>query len=135
MDGAVERGRHQVWGDCVMILATTALRISEAAGLEVGDIDLNSGLLAVRRQTYPGRGGLITKETKGRRRRSVPIIEPLRDTLTRPTVGRAPGQRLLIGPRGGVVSTATCVTPRAGINSSTIWASSVWFGMGSGIPR
>lgn len=107
VDGAVERGRHQVWGDCVMILATTALRISEAAGLQVGDIDLNTGLLAVRRQTYPGRGGLVTKETKGRRRRSVPIIEPLRDTLARLTDGRKSSQRLLIGPRGGVVSTAT----------------------------
>ena len=42
-----------------------------------------------RRQTYPGRGGLVTKETKGRRRRSVPIIEPLRDTLTRLTEGAA----------------------------------------------
>jgi integrase len=83
------------------------LRISEAAGLRVEDIDLNSGLLAVRRQTYPGRGGLVTKETKGRRRRSVPIIEPLRDTLTRLTEGRQGGQRLLLRPRGGVISTAT----------------------------
>jgi hypothetical protein len=32
VDGAVERGGHQAWGDCVMILATTALRISEVAG-------------------------------------------------------------------------------------------------------
>ena len=35
VDGAVQRGGHQAWGDCVMILATTALRISEVAGLEV----------------------------------------------------------------------------------------------------
>jgi hypothetical protein len=35
----------------------------------------------VERQTYPGRGGLITKTTKGRRRQTVPIIEPLRHTL------------------------------------------------------
>ena len=97
VQGAVERGRHQVWGDCVMILATTAMRISEAAGLRVEDIDLDSGLIAVRRQTYPGRGGLVTKETKGRRRRSVPIIEPLRDTLTRLIDGRPGGQRLLVG--------------------------------------
>jgi integrase len=48
-----------------MILATTALRISEVAGLEVGDVDLRRGLLTVRRQTYPGRGGLVTKETNG----------------------------------------------------------------------
>ena len=35
------RGDHQSWGDCVLILATTALRISEVGGLQVGDIDLS----------------------------------------------------------------------------------------------
>jgi integrase len=105
--GAVERGGHQSWGDCVIILATTALRISEVAGLTVADVDLGRGLLFVRRQTYPGRGGLVTKETKGRRRRSVPIIEPLRGTLIRLTAGRKPDERLLMGPRGGVITTAT----------------------------
>jgi integrase len=44
-----------------MILATTALRISDVAGLQVADIDLCRGLLTVRRQTYPGRGGLVTE--------------------------------------------------------------------------
>jgi integrase len=103
----VQRGGHQAWGDCVMILATTALRISEVAGLQVGDVDLPHGLLTVRRQTYPGRGGLVTKETKGRRRRPVPIIEPLRATLERLTVGRPRDARLLVGPRRGVITTAT----------------------------
>ena len=65
------------------------------------------GLLTVRRQTYPGRGGLVTKETKGRRRRPVPIIEPLRATLDRLTVGKARDARLLVGPRGGATTTAT----------------------------
>lgn len=32
VEEAVQRGGHQAWGDCVMILATTALRISEVAG-------------------------------------------------------------------------------------------------------
>ncbi|HEX5878552.1 MAG TPA: site-specific integrase, partial [Actinomycetota bacterium] len=74
----IEAGDHPSYGDIVTILATTALRISEVSGLLVGDIDLNRGLLHVVRQTYPGRGGLVTKTTKGRRRRAVPIIEPLR---------------------------------------------------------
>jgi integrase len=69
-----------------MILATTALRISEVASLQVGDVDLLHGLLTVRRQTSPGRGGLATKETKGGQRRPMPIIEPLRATLERLTV-------------------------------------------------
>jgi hypothetical protein len=43
----------QAWGDCVMILATTALRISEVANLQVGDVGLLRGLLTVRRHTSP----------------------------------------------------------------------------------
>jgi integrase len=103
----VERGEHQCWGDMVMILATTALRISEVAGLRVGDVDLQRGLLHVERQTYPGRGGLVTKPTKGRRRRAVPIIDPLRPTMGRLTAARHDDARLLVGPRGGVITTAT----------------------------
>lgn len=71
-------GGHDAYGDTVTVLATTALRISEVAGLRVGDIDLAHGLIHVVRQTYPGRGGLVTKQTKGRRKRIVPIIAPLR---------------------------------------------------------
>jgi integrase len=43
VEDAVQRGGHDTWGDCVMILATTALRISPVAGLQVGDIDLPHG--------------------------------------------------------------------------------------------
>jgi integrase len=68
VEEAVQRGGYRAWGDCVMILATTALRIRKVAGLQLGDVDLIRGLLAVRRQTYPRGGGLVTKETKGRRR-------------------------------------------------------------------
>lgn len=93
----VEAGNHQVWGDAVTLLATTGLRISEVAGLRVGDVDLDRGLLLVARQTYPGRGGLVTKETKGRRRRTVPIIEPLREPLVRLTTSRDVDERLLVG--------------------------------------
>ena len=103
----VEAGKDQSWGDMVTILATTALRISEVSGLRVGDIDLVRGLIHVYRQTYPGHGGLVTKETKGRRRRTVPIIDPLRPTLVRLTAGRGPEERLVVGPRGGVITTAT----------------------------
>jgi integrase len=79
----VKAGKDQSWGEVVTILATTALRISEVSGLSVGDIDLVRGLIHVHRQTYPGHGGLVTMETKGRRRRTVPIIYPLRPTLVR----------------------------------------------------
>jgi integrase len=105
--GVVAAGRHQSYGDMVTILATTALRISEVSGLRVGDVNLERGLLTVARQTYPGRGGLVDKQTKGRRRRSVPIIDPLRPTLERLTHARGEDARLVAGPRGGVITTAT----------------------------
>lgn len=102
----VERGGHRSYGDVVTILATTGLRMSEAAGLKVGHVALAQGLIHVERQTYPGRGGLVTKATKGRRRRVVPIIEPLRPTLERLVVGRLADERLMTGPQGGVLTTA-----------------------------
>ncbi len=107
VSAVVQAGDHQSWDDMVTILATTALRISEVSGLRVGDVDLDRGLLHVFRQTYPGRGDLITKETKGRRRRTVPIIDPLRPTLERLIDGRRVDARLPSGPRGGVITTAT----------------------------
>lgn len=107
VEGVDAAGDHDTYGDTVTVLATTALRISEVAGLRVGDIDLAHGLIHVVRQTYPGRGGLVTKQTKGRRRRIIPIIAPLRPTLERLTVGRRSDERLIVGPRGGVITTAT----------------------------
>jgi len=103
----VESGGHQCWGDMVTILATTAMRISEVSGLRIGDVDLRRGVIHVSRQTYPGRGGLVTKTTKGRRRRTVPIIDPMRPTMERLTVDRRSDDRLLSGPRGGAITTAT----------------------------
>ncbi|SDU74904.1 tyrosine-type recombinase/integrase [Jiangella alkaliphila] len=100
-------GRHQCWGDMVTILATTAMRISEASGLEARYVDLSNGVIKVEWQLYPGEGGLVRKRTKGRRRRAVPIIEPLVPTLERLMAGRKPDDRLLRGPRGGVITTAT----------------------------
>jgi integrase len=69
-----------------MILATTALRISEVAGLQVGDVDLLRGLLAVRRGDVPGPRRPGHQGDQGPAASSVPIIEPLRATLERLTV-------------------------------------------------
>ena len=57
-EAVVASSGHPCWGDMVTILACTAMRVSEVSGLTVGDVDLGAGLVAVRRQTYPGRGGL-----------------------------------------------------------------------------
>jgi integrase len=80
----------------------------QVSGLVVGDVDLKAGLTYVRRQRYPGRGGLIVKPTKGRRNRVVPIINPGREALERLTAGGRPDDSPLIkGPRGGTITTAT----------------------------
>ena len=63
------------------------LRISEVSGLRVDDVDLVRGLIHVLRQTYPGRGGLVTKKTKGAGGGRSPIIDPLRPTLVRLIAG------------------------------------------------
>ena len=78
-----------------MILATTALRISKVAGLEVGDVDLAHGRLTVRRRTYPNAAVWSPGRPKLAAERSVPIIDPLRQTLARLTSGRARMSRLL----------------------------------------
>lgn len=98
---------HQSYSDFVMLCALLASRGSEVAGLQVGDIDHDTRIVTIRRQTFPGAGGLVTKQTKGRDVRRVPILEPLVPVLERLTTGREPDERLLTGPRGGVLTTAT----------------------------
>lgn len=81
--------------------------VRRGLGIDRRDVDLATGVIHVERQTYPGKGGLVTKRTKGRRRRVVPIIDHLRPTSERLVTGRVENERLVSGPRGGVVTTAT----------------------------
>ncbi|QNA93010.1 site-specific integrase [Microbacterium sp. Se5.02b] len=98
---------HQSYSDFVMLCALLAARGSEISGLQVGDIDWDQRIVTVRRQTYPGAGGLVTKQTKGRDIRQVPILQALTPVLERLTADREPEERLLTGPRGGVLTTAS----------------------------
>jgi len=63
----------------------------------------------VRRQTTPSPGGLVDKNTKGKRAREVPLIDGIRDLVNRriDLARRDPDARLFTGPRGGRISTAT----------------------------
>src|SRR5690606_26784511 len=87
--------------------ALLAARGSEVAGLRAGDVDWDNRIVWIRRQHYPGRGGLVIKQTKGRRDRPVPMLDALDPILERLTSGKAPDDPLLRGPRGGVLTTAT----------------------------
>ena len=98
---------HQSYSDFVMLAALLAARSSEVSGLQAGDVDWGKNIIHIRRQTFPGAGGLVTKQTKGRRIRKVPILEALRPILERLTAGKKPEDRLLSGPKGGVLTTAT----------------------------
>lgn len=97
----------QSYSDFVMLCALLASRGSEVAGLQVGDVNWDTRVVTIHRQTYPGYGGLVTKQTKGREIRHVPILDALVPVLERLTAGREPEERLLTGPRGGVLTTAS----------------------------
>lgn len=98
---------HQSYSDHVMLCALLSARGSEVAGLEVGDIDWKNRIVTIERQIYPGKGGLVRKQTKGRKERYVPILDALEPVLVRLSAGKEPGDPLLRGPRGGVLTTAT----------------------------
>lgn len=85
----------------------TAARIGEVSGVRKQDINPSTWMWTVRRQTTPGPGGLIDKGTKGKRARTVPIIEELREMVDRRlNAAQGPDGRLFTGPRGGRISTA-----------------------------
>src|SRR5262249_23999818 len=63
------------WGEVVIFAACTAARIGEVSGIRRGDIAIDTWTWTVRSQTTTGPGGLIDKGTKGKRARTVPLIE------------------------------------------------------------
>lgn len=113
--------RYRGWGDVVIFEACTAARIGEVSGCLVGDIDTENWIWTVCRQTTPSPGelkecattvsggGLVDKNTKGRRARQVPLIKSIRDLVQRriDLADGAPNARLFTGPRGGRITTAT----------------------------
>ena len=73
------------------------------------DINVQDWIWTVRRQTTPSPGGLVDKNTKGKRARNVPLIEDIRELVMHriETSGGDPAARLFTGPRGGRITTAT----------------------------
>jgi len=100
-------GHYTGWGHVVTFAGGTAARIGEVSGVRKGDIDRETWIWTVRRQTTTGPGGLIDKGTKGKRAREVPIIEELRPMVGAKLDAAADADsRLFVGPRGGRISTA-----------------------------
>jgi integrase len=105
---AKSAGHYRGWGDVVIFAACTGARIGEVSGCRVGDIDPQSWLWTVRRQTTPSPGGLADKGTKGKRARVVPLIVEVREMVQRriDALNRQAEARLFTGPRGGRITTA-----------------------------
>ena len=100
-------GKFAGWGEVVMFAAATAARIGEVSGVQRDDVNCETWMWTVRRQTTSGPGGLIDKGTKGKRARTVPIIEEIRPFVAaRLLAASTPQTRLFTGPRGGRISTA-----------------------------
>jgi integrase len=100
--------RFDGWGEVVIFAACTAARIGEVAGARCTDIDTSAWTWTVRRQTTPSPGGLIDKGTKGKRARTVPLIDEIRPLIQRrlEAAGQDPAARVFTGPRGGRITTA-----------------------------
>ncbi|GAA3877181.1 site-specific integrase [Saccharothrix violaceirubra] len=105
---ARSHGEFRGWGNVVLFAACTAARIGEVSGCRVGDLDTTEWIWRIRRQTTTSPGGLVDKGTKGKRARTVPLIEEIRPLVQASIdrVGRDPDARLFTGPRGGRISTA-----------------------------
>ncbi|MFE7129696.1 tyrosine-type recombinase/integrase [Streptomyces sp. NPDC057638] len=105
---ARSHGHYHGWGNVVVFAAATAARIGEVSGVRVGDIDTENWIWTVRRQTTPAPGGLVDKDTKGKRARFVPLIQEIRPLVAERLLaaGPDPHARLFTGPRGGRISTA-----------------------------
>ncbi|WP_165882707.1 site-specific integrase [Brevibacterium luteolum] len=108
----------QPYSDYVMLCALLSARSSEVAGLWVEDVNWDANIVTIRKQTFPSSSGLVTKQTKGREERPVPILRPLVPVLERLTTGKEPTDRVLIGVRGGVITTAN-------VSRATKWDSLV----------
>ncbi len=109
-DALVARSSNEYagWGDVVLFAACTAARIGEVSGCRVKDLDTTEWKWKIRRQTTTAPGGLIDKGTKGKRARTVPLIEEIRGLVCRriAMTDGSPDARLFTGPRGGRITTA-----------------------------
>lgn len=88
------QGANPTVADMLTMGMLTGLRVSELAGLTVGDVDLIGGVVKVRKQL--GAGAQRVSLKSARSRRDVPIIDDLAPMLQVLTVGKAPSDFLFV---------------------------------------
>lgn len=99
----VERLADRLAGDgpdMVRLLAYTGMRWGEAAALQVGDVDVSTRRIHVRRASVEVKGRTIVGTPKRHRSRVIPIVPQLVPMLVRRTDKR-PDDAVLIGSRSG----------------------------------
>ncbi|MFL6089401.1 MAG: tyrosine-type recombinase/integrase [Aeromicrobium sp.] len=90
-------------GDVALLLAFLGLRFGELVGLQVQDVDLARKRIHIRRSVTSVRGKQLVGTPKTRAGlRSVPVpTATLGPVFAHRTVGKAPSDALVTGPRGG----------------------------------
>ena len=85
----------------ITLLATTGMRIGEAAGLRWSDVDLVNDMITLTDNRHSGRAQRLAtvRTTKGRRSRRIPIHPDLKTVLIQ--LPHHPDGQLFHGPRGG----------------------------------
>lgn len=95
---------HELAADMLEVAALTGMRVSEVAGLAVGEIDLDLGVIRVRRQL----GRIAPRqrvELKTRQsRRDIPISAELEPLLRRRIAGRDAAELVFLSASGDPVS-------------------------------
>lgn len=89
----------------VLAMAYTGCRLGEVAGLRLSDVDWEERTLSVVRTASPGlRGEVVVGPTKGRRTRTVPIVDQFMPVLQEAAAGKGVHDYLFTGPRGGFMN-------------------------------
>ncbi|WP_438354479.1 tyrosine-type recombinase/integrase [Microbacterium sp. CJ88] len=89
----------------VLAMVYTGCRLGEVAGLRLSDVDWSERTVRVLRTVSPGLSGeTAVGPTKGRRDRTVPIVDQFLPVLREAAAGKGAHDYLFTGPRGGFLS-------------------------------
>jgi integrase len=86
-------------GPMIWLLGTCGLRLGEAIGLQVGDVNLARSRVRVARSVVVASGGAVVGPPKSGKGRDVPVPAFVLDML--PVDGRGAGEWLFPAPQGG----------------------------------